>query len=115
VRYLLGRGPFGGYGSSPKGYGSTTLHAIGHGAIRIRRKANSRRPSLLCSITPSEVRRFAVRGNGGSARHRSWRLWSHPDQHRPEYLVLLAVDQQLGEDAGLGEYPVGIGIADGLT
>jgi hypothetical protein len=53
--------------------------------------------------------------NGGSARHRSWRLGSHPDQHRPEYLVLLAVDQQLGEDAGLGEYPVGIGIADGLT
>ena len=45
VRYLLGgRAPFGGYGSSPKGYGSAALQAIGRRAIRVRRKANSRRP-----------------------------------------------------------------------
>src|SRR5215203_5036873 len=35
------RAPFGGYDSSPKGYGSAALHAIGRWAIRIHRKANS--------------------------------------------------------------------------
>ena len=43
-----------------------------------------------------------------SGRHRKRLpagLLQHPDQHRPERPVLLAVDQQLGEGAGLWEAP----------
>ena len=45
-------------------------------------------------------------------------LAQHPDQHGPERPVLLAVDQQLGEGAGLGlppvrADPVGAGRLDG--
>ena len=36
----------------------------------------------------------------------SLHLPKHPDQHRPKHPILLAVDQQLGEGAGLGVRPV---------
>ena len=40
----------------------------------------------------------------------------HPDEHRPQHPILLAVDQELGEAAPLGDYPASerIGMAIGL-
>ena len=35
------------------------------------------------------------------------RLTQHPSKHRPSHSVFLAVDQELGEGAGMGFLPVG--------
>ena len=40
-----------------------------------------------------------------SAWTRAGRLSQHPDEHRPEYPVFLAVDQELGEGSALGVAP----------
>src|SRR5215208_3425956 len=87
--------PFGGYDSSPKGYGSAALQAIGRRAIRVRRTANSRRPWPGSTIG----RRASI---AAAPRRVSGRLSQHPDQHRPQRPVLLAVDQELGERPRLG-------------
>src|SRR4029453_6877012 len=89
--------------------------------ISSRTKGSSlTRRSASSTEAPSNVISPPDRSAKGPPRKYKKRMWSpfptsvstlrlpqHPDQHRPERPVLLAVDQQFSEGTGLGVPPVG--------
>jgi hypothetical protein len=69
------------------------------GAVTHRRTIESRqaRPAFIASSGLT-----AVRGPSERSRFVALHLPQHPDQHRPERPILLAVDQQFGEGPAAG-------------